>query len=347
VSLTIIRPDDWHCHLRFGAVLADTVRATAGIFNRAIIMPNLYPPIYTIAEAIKYRSAIQEVCASSEFNPLMTLYFNTGITRSLLQEAVQYPWFKAVKLYPAGVTTNSEHGVKNLKDIFYVCELLQEFKVRLLVHGESNENSVDVFEREAHFIEHYLQPLTQNFPDLKIVLEHITTRQAVSFVKNSSDNIAATITPHHLLYNRNDLLGHGLRPHLYCAPVLKTELDRAALVKAATSGDAKFFLGTDSAPHAISKKESSCGCAGIYNSPVAIEAYAQVFELAGELHNLERFASINGAKFYDMPINTDTITLVQEEWVVPEVMRLGDSEVRPMLAGEKIRWQVVKGRRYV
>lgn len=345
MSLTIIRPDDWHCHLRFGEVLKDTVKSTAEIFNRAIVMPNLQPPVTTVAEMNKYRDAILEVSKVTDFWPLMTLYFNLGLNHDVLQEALQYPWFKAVKLYPAGVTTNSEHGVANLEDMFKVCELLQEYNIHLLLHGESNANEIDVFARESHFIEHYLQPLTQNFPDLKIVLEHITTREAVSFVKNAGPNVAATITPHHLMYNRNALLGHGLKPHLYCAPLLKTELDRKELIAAATSGDASFFLGTDSAPHAIGQKESSCGCAGIYNAPVAIEAYAQIFELADQLNNLEKFASINGAKFYGMPVNTDTITLERKAWPVPEVIHLGDNQVKPMMAGEQMHWQVVKGRR--
>ena len=342
-ELTIIRPDDWHCHLRHGDMLVDTVRATAAVFGRAIVMPNLRPPISTPTEAVAYREAILAATSIKEFYPVMTLNFSTALTSELLNEAVQYEWLKAVKLYPAGVTTNSQYGVSDLQDMYAVCELLQENNLILLIHGESNAKEIDVFEREKHFLEHYLQPLIHNFPDLKVVLEHITTREAVHFVKNSGPNVAATITPHHLVYNRNALLGNGLKPHLYCAPLLKTEIDRKALIEAATSGDASFFLGTDSAPHTVQSKESSCGCAGVFNAPVAMSAYAQIFELADRLENLDLFASINGANFYDMPLNKDKITLAVQEWQVPETVSFGSELAKPMFAGETVRWQVVEG----
>ena len=339
-QFTITRPDDWHVHLRDGDVLKDTVRDISRYNGRALIMPNNIPPITDTQMALAYRERIMQVQPSEQFQPLMALYLTDNTTPDEIRKAKKSGVVIAAKLYPAGATTNSDLGVTSTKKIYRVLEAMQEVGMLLLVHGEVTTHNVDVFDREKEFLETILTPIVNNFPDLKIVLEHITTADAVTFVKNANKNVAATITAHHLLYNRNNMLVDGIKPHLYCLPILKRNTHQLALIKAATSGNNKFFLGTDSAPHAKGQKESICGCAGSYTAHAAIELYAEVFDLEGKLDNLEAFASHHGPDFYDMPRNTDTITLIKETWYVSETMPFGSDIVVPIRGGETIAWTV-------
>ena len=341
-TLTILKPDDWHLHVRDGELLRDVVPDTARCFARAIIMPNLKPPVLTTAQALAYRQRILAAIPTGvEFTPLMTLYLTDNTPVAEIVTAKQSGLIHAVKLYPAGATTHSDAGVTDIQRTLTTLEKMAELGMPLLVHGEVTDPHVDVFDREQVFIERVLQPLCERIPQLKIVFEHVTTAEAVAFVTQAPATIAATITPHHLLYNRNAMFRGGIRPHNYCLPVLKREEHREALVRAATSGNPKFFLGTDSAPHAQSAKETACGCAGIYNAPAAIEFYAEAFSTAGKLDKLENFASCFGADFYGLPRNTTTITLQQQNWQVPASQHFGKESIIPMRAGEMVNWQVV------
>ena len=340
--LTLIRPDDWHLHLRDGAMMAAVLPDTARRFARAIVMPNLQPPITTVDLAHAYRDRILAALpADMRFDPLMTLYLTDNMPVSEIAKAKNSGFVQAVKYYPAGATTHSEHGVTDLKRAYSVLAAMEKQDLPLLMHGEVIDPSVDVFDREAVFIDRHLMPLTRDFPGLRMVLEHITTRAAVEFVRQAPDTVAATITAHHLLLNRNALFEGGLQAHHYCLPLLKRETQRAALVAAATSGNPKFFLGTDSAPHPRQAKESACGCAGIYTAHAAIELYAEIFERAGALDRLEAFASFHGPDFYRLPRNRDTLTLEQQSWTVPEELHFGKDTVVPLRAGEMITWRVV------
>ncbi|NQY26479.1 MAG: dihydroorotase [Piscirickettsiaceae bacterium] len=341
-QITLTQPDDWHLHLRDDDALHRTVTDSARYFGRAVIMPNLQPPITTTALAISYRKRIlQARPAGNKFEPLMTLYLTDNTPASEIQRAHDSGIVHAVKLYPAGATTNSDAGVTDINLCADALAAMQRLQMPLLVHGEVTHTDIDVFDREKVFIDQVLNPLTKTYPELKIVFEHITTADAVDFVMNSGANIAATITPHHLLLNRNDLLVGGIHPHNYCLPVLKRNTHQQALIKAATSGDPKFFLGTDSAPHAQDSKESACGCAGIYSSHAAIELYAEAFEAADALDKLEGFASHFGADFYQLPRNSKTITLSKQSWLVPENYDFADKPLIPMRAGEYINWRVI------
>jgi len=340
-QLTLTQPDDWHLHLRDNVALERTVSDTARYFSRAIVMPNLRPPITTTALAIEYRDRILDARpAGNNFMPLMTLYLTDNTSADEVQRAYDSSIIHAFKLYPAGATTNSDAGVTDLRLCAKALSAMQRLQMPLLVHGEVTSPEIDIFDREKVFIKQVLQPLLQKYPTLKVVLEHITTEDAVDFVMNSGASIAATITPHHLLLNRNDLLVGGIHPHNYCLPVLKRNTHQQSLIKAATSGNSKFFLGTDSAPHAQNVKENACGCAGIYSSHAAIELYAEAFEAANALDKLEGFASHFGADFYQLPRNTATITLQKESWLVPKTYPFGDQPLIPMRAGEIIKWKV-------
>jgi dihydroorotase len=340
MEITLIRPDDWHLHLRDGALMQSVLPDTARQFARAIVMPNLRPPVITTGQALQYRERILAALpAGADFQPLMTLYLTDNTTADEIRKARQSGAIHAVKLYPAGATTNSDAGVTDMRKTYPALEEMQRCGIPLLVHGEVTDPAVDVFDREAVFIERVLQPLLRDLPQLRVVFEHITTRDAVQFVSEAPDNIAATITAHHLLYNRNAMFSGGIRPHYYCLPVLKRETHRAALVKAATGGDKQFFLGTDSAPHAQHSKETACGCAGIYTAHAAIELYAEAFEQAGALDKLEAFASFYGADFYRLPRNTRTVTLRKEEWPVPATVGFGEHRLVPLRAGETLKWK--------
>ena len=342
-SLTITRPDDWHLHLRDGAALAAVLPYSAAQFGRAIVMPNLKPPVTTAAQAVAYRdrilAALPEAGPGSDFQPLMTLYL-TDSTAPDEVSAARAAGVVALKLYPAGATTNSDAGVTDIRKTYRTLEAMQREGLLLLVHGEVTDPEVDLFDREAVFIERVMQPLRRDFPELKVVFEHITTLQAAQYVSACDAHTAATITAHHLLFNRNALFVGGLRPHYYCLPVLKRETHREALGKAAASGDPKFFLGTDSAPHAQHTKETACGCAGIYTAHAAIELYAEAFERLGALDKLEGFASFHGADFYRLPRNTATITLLREGWQPPESVAFGEHRLVPLRAGETIAWKM-------
>ncbi|WP_133501629.1 dihydroorotase [Cognatilysobacter terrigena] len=339
--LTITRPDDWHVHLRDGAMLRDVLRDTARQMGRSIVMPNLVPPVVTTDDAAAYRERIRAALpAGASFEPLMTLYLTEGTTPAEIERAKASGFVHGVKLYPAHATTNSSHGVTDLRRCAATLEAMQRVGMPLLVHGEVTDPDVDVFDREAVFIERVLTPLVRDFPQLKIVLEHITTTAAAEFVTDAPSNVGATITVHHLLLNRNAIFAGGLRPHHYCLPVLKRELHRQALVKAAISGNPKFFLGTDSAPHPKHAKESGCGCAGIYTAHAAIELYAEAFDNAGALDRLEGFASFHGADFYGLPRNAGTITLVRGDVAVPETVSVGGHELVPFRAGATVGWRV-------
>ncbi|MBT5783631.1 MAG: dihydroorotase, partial [Candidatus Thioglobus sp.] len=318
-ALQIIRPDDWHLHVRSGEMLKSVIGMTASQMGRAIIMPNLSPPVSNAAQAKQYHQEIMNALpAESNFTPLMVLYLTDNTTPEQVQTAVDGGLVVAAKLYPAGATTNSDSGVTDITNIYPALEKMQQLGVPLLVHGEVTDAAIDIFDREAVFIERILIQVVEDLPDLKIVLEHITTKTAVDFVLSSGNNIAATITPHHLLANRNDMLVGGIKPHYFCLPILKRrDPHQLALLKAATSGNAKFFLGTDSAPHAKEHKESDCGCAGVLNAHCAIELYATVFDSQNAMDKLEGFASFFGADFYNLPRNTDTIVLKKQDWVVP------------------------------
>ena len=340
-QLTITRPDDWHLHLRDGALMRSVLPDTARQFARAIAMPNLKPPVTTTAQAEAYRlRIIAAIPESIAFEPLMTLYLTDNTSPDEIRRAKESGFVHAVKLYPAGATTNSDAGVTDIRRTYLALEAMQRLGMPLLVHGEVTDAAVDVFDREAAFIERVIQPLLKDFPDLRVVFEHITTKDAVEFVMSASGNIAATITAHHLLYNRNAMFAGGIRPHYYCLPVLKRELHREALGRAVTSGSRKFFLGTDSAPHAQYTKEAACGCAGIYTAHAAIELYALAFEQLGALDKLEGFASFHGADYYRLPRNKDTITLRKEDWQIPDSIGFGEHSLVPLMAGETMKWKL-------
>jgi len=340
-QITLTRPDDWHLHLRDGTLMQSVLPDTARQFARAIVMPNLRPPVTTTEQAQAYRGRIiAALPAGAKFEPLMTLYLTDNTGAEEIRKARASGIVHAVKLYPAGATTNSDAGVTDLRKTYAALEEMQRCGMPLLVHGEVTDPAVDVFDREAVFIERVLQPLLKNLPGLRVVFEHITTKDAAQFVASAADNIAATITAHHLLYNRNAMFRGGLRPHLYCLPVLKREIHREALVQAATGGNRKFFLGTDSAPHAQHTKETDCGCAGCYTAHAALEMYAEVFEQAGALDRLEGFASFHGADYYGLPRNTQQITLRTEEWQVPAAVEFGEHRLVPLRAGEKMKWKL-------
>jgi dihydroorotase len=340
--LEITRPDDWHLHLRDGDALASVIGHTAQRFARAIVMPNLKPPVTTVAQAEDYRRRIlASLPAGSRFQPLMTLYLTEDTPVDEIARARDSDSVFAVKYYPAGATTNSQSGVRELSRVYPVIEAMERRGLPLLLHGEVTDPDIDIFDRERVFIERHLLPLQARFPGLRMVLEHITTRDAVEFVRGAPANVAATITAHHLLLNRNALFEGGIRPHNYCAPILKRETHRAALLQAATSGDAHFFLGTDSAPHARETKETACGCAGLYTAHAAIELYAEAFEQAGRLDRLEAFASFHGPDFYRLPRNPGRIALERTPWIVPQDYPLAGSTCRPMRAGESVAWSLV------
>ena len=337
-ELTITRPDDWHLHLRDGDMLKAVLPDTARQFSRAIVMPNLKPPVRTVAEANAYRDRIMAALPDGmNFEPLMTLYLTDNTTPDEIAKAKESGFVKAVKYYPAGATTNSDSGVSDILKVTDALEAMQSVELPLLLHGEVTSAEIDMFDREAVFIDSILKPLIDKMPSLRIVLEHITTKQAAEFVANAPDHIGATLTPQHLLYNRNAMFQGGIRPHYYCLPILKRENHREALVAAATSGNKKFFLGTDSAPHVTGAKEASCGCAGIYSAHAAIEFYAEAFEKANALDKLEAFASHFGPDFYGLPRNTETITLVKEKHTVPAIHPAG---VTPLCANETLGWKM-------
>ena len=341
MELTLTRPDDWHLHVRDGDALAAVVPHTARQFGRAIIMPNLQPPVTTTAQALAYRERVlAAVPDGTSFTPLMTLYLTNQTTAADIVEARASKRVQAVKLYPAGATTHSAAGVTDISKTYAVLETMEEQGLPLLVHAEVTDPQIDVFDREQVFIDRHLLPLTVRFPQLKVVLEHVTTREGIQFVAGAAETVAATLTAHHLLLNRNAMFRGGLQPHTYCLPVLKRELHREALLAAATSGNSKFFLGTDSAPHTRERKESACGCAGIYTAHAALEMYAQAFEDAGALDRLEDFASHFGPDFYGLPRNTDRITLEKQDWQVPDSYPLSGSSVVPLCAGEILHWRV-------
>ena len=338
-TLTIRRPDDWHVHLRDGDMLRAVAPYTARQFARAIVMPNLVPPVTSVESASAYRERIV-AAAGADFTPLMTCYLTDETSPDELARGLAQGVWIAAKLYPAGATTNSASGVTNVRNIRSALGRMEEIGMVLCIHGEVTDPAVDVFDREAVFIDRILEPLTREFPKLKIVLEHITTAEAAQFVESSGPNVAATVTPQHLMINRNALFAGGLRPHAYCLPVAKREKHRLAVRKAATSGSPKFFLGTDSAPHPVGAKESACGCAGIFNAPFALESYATVFEQEGALDKLEAFASENGPCFYGLPLNQGTVTLERAEVQVPERLEVHGIELVPFHAGETLNWKL-------
>lgn len=340
-QLTLTRPDDWHLHLRDDALMQSVLPDTARQFARAIVMPNLRPPVTTTAQALEYRARILAALpAGAVFEPLMTLYLTDVTSAEEIRRAKASGVVHAVKLYPAGATTNSDAGVTDIRKTYAALEEMQRCGMPLLVHGEVTDSHIDVFDREAVFIERVMQPLLKDMPELRVVFEHITTKDAAQFVAEAPANIAATLTPQHLLYNRNAMLVGGIRPHYYCLPVLKRETHRVALVAAATSGSPKFFLGTDSAPHAQHTKENACGCAGCYSAHSAIELYAEAFEAAGALDKLEGFASFYGADYYGLPRNTAKITLRKQDWLVPATVGFGEYRLVPLRAGEAMKWKL-------
>lgn len=340
-QLTLIRPDDWHLHVRDNAALQHTVPATARVMGRAIIMPNLQPPVMNAEQALAYRERIlAAVPAGRQFEPLMVLYLTDNTTPEMIVAAKQTGKIKAVKLYPAGATTNSASGVTDIGKLDAVCAALAEQGMPLLVHGEVTHNHIDIFDREKQFLDTILAPLMARHPKLKVVVEHITTADAVQFVREQGDNVAATLTYQHLAFNRNHMLVGGIRPHFYCLPILKRNTHQQVLQEAAISGSPKFFLGTDSAPHAKGAKEAACGCAGCFTAYAAIELYAEVFEDLGALNKLEAFASFYGPDYYGLPRNTDTITLVKENWQAPGEMAFGKDVIVPLRAGETLRWKL-------
>jgi dihydroorotase len=342
-DLTITRPDDWHVHLRDGAALPDTCADMARYFGRAIVMPNLTPPVTNVALAAAYRERILGAMAElpRQFEPLMVLYLTDQTSVQDIADAAASEFVYAVKLYPAGATTNSDAGVAELEALYPTLAAMEEAGLPLLIHGEVTDTDIDIFDRELVFIERHLKPIVEQFPALKVVLEHITTADAVEFVSACPDNVAATITAHHLLYNRNHMLVGGIRPHYYCLPILKRNIHQQALIAAATSGNRKFFLGTDSAPHSTPNKETACGCAGCYTAHAAIELYAEVFDTANALDKLEAFAGFNGPDFYGLPRNADTITLRRESWALPASRSLGEDSLTPLRGGESAHWKVI------
>jgi len=340
-TLTLKRPDDWHVHLRDGAALAAVVGFTAERFGRAIVMPNLKPAVATAAMARAYRERIVAALPPrASFEPLLTLYLTNATTPQEIDRAQATGFIHGVKLYPAGATTHSDAGVSDITKVYAVLGRMEEIGMPLLVHGETPHPDVDVFDRESHFIDSVLLPLVDRFPGLRVVFEHITTARAVEFVSNARPGVGATITPQHLLHNRNAIFSGGIRPHYYCLPILKRERDRQALLGAATSGNPRFFLGTDSAPHERAAKENACGCAGMFTAHAAIELYAEAFESAGRLDRLEPFASHFGADFYGLPRHDDTITLLKESWVPPRMYDFGDGALVPYRGGEPIAWRL-------
>ncbi|PCI69498.1 MAG: dihydroorotase [Piscirickettsiaceae bacterium] len=339
-QLTITTPDDWHLHLRDGPALQTTVGFTARQFRRAIVMPNLNPPITTVDSAQQYYNRIRSATPTdSNFQPLMTLYLTDSTQVSDVIDASQCDVVYAAKLYPAGATTNSENGVTDISKLSAVLDAMQEHNLPLLVHAEVTDSDIDIFDREQVFIDRHLTSIRKDFPNLKLVLEHATTQQAIDFVL-ANDNTAATLTPQHLLLNRNDLLAGGIRPHNYCLPILKRESHRQALLEAATSGNPKFFLGTDSAPHAINAKESSCGCAGCFSAHAAIELYAEAFDNAGALDKLEAFSSFYGADFYELPRNAAKITLIKDSWQAPNTYPFADQTIVPFRQATPLQWRI-------
>ncbi|MEY3137924.1 MAG: hypothetical protein RL580_1656 [Pseudomonadota bacterium] len=341
--LTLLRPDDWHLHLRDGEALRAVLPHTARQFARAVVMPNLKPPVTTTALAAEYRQRILAARPTgSDFEPLMTLYLTDRTSPEEIDRACDSGFVIGCKLYPAGATTHSDAGVTDISRIDAVLARMAERNLPLQIHGEVTADEIDVFDREREFIERTLRPLVARHPGLRVIFEHITTAAAVGFVQNAREGIAATITPQHLLYNRNEMFRGGIRPHFYCLPVLKTEPDRQALLEAATSGHRRFFLGTDSAPHERHTKEAACGCAGIYSAHAALELYAEAFDRMGRLDRLEAFASLNGPDFYRLPRNTTTVTLRRTNWQVPQAYAFGSGTVVPMRAGETLSWQLVE-----
>lgn len=340
-TLTITRPDDWHVHVRTGAILKTVLPHTARQFARAIIMPNLKPPVTTVEQALLYRDEILDAVPTGvDFTPLMTLYLTASTTEAEIKKAAVSEHIHAFKLYPAGATTHSDSGIADIKAAYPLFAAMDKHQIPLLIHGEVTDEQCDIFDRERVFIDRYLLDIVKHFPGLRVVLEHVTTAEAVQFVESSGNHVAATITPQHLLYNRNALLVGGIRAHYYCLPVLKRERHRLALVKAATSGNPKFFLGTDSAPHLTTLKESSCGCAGCYSAHAALEMYAEVFESAEALERLEGFASFYGADFYRLPRNSSTVTLKKISWDVPSSYVENGVSITPLKASEPVSWKV-------
>ena len=339
-TITIRRPDDWHVHLRDGDMLRGVAPFTARQFARAIVMPNLRQPVTSVALACAYRTRIR-AAVGEDFQPLMTCYLTDEADPAELVRGLEEGVWVAAKLYPANATTNSAFGVTDVRNIYPTLEAMQRSGIVLCVHGEVTDRDIDIFDREAVFIERVLEPLVRDFPDLRIVLEHITTADAADYVAQAGENVAATITPHHLIINRNAMFDGGIRPHAYCLPVAKREAHRRAVRAAAVSGSPKFFLGTDSAPHTVDRKESACGCAGIFNAPYALESYAQIFEEEGVLDRLEGFASEHGPNFYGLPLNEGRVTLVREDVVVPDTIGEGALSVVPFHAGETMRWRLV------
>lgn len=340
-SLTIRRPDDWHLHLRDDAMLRAVLSFTASVFGRAIIMPNLTPPVAIAADAAAYRDRIiAALPAATEFTPLMTAYLTDATDPADLEQGHAEGIFTAAKLYPAGATTNSANGVTDIGKIRDVLACMERISMPLLVHGEVTDPAVDIFDREKVFIDRVLKPTLDEFSNLRVVFEHITTAEGVDFVRGAGENVAATVTPHHLVINRNALFAGGMRPHMFCLPVAKRERHRLALRDAATSGEASFFLGTDSAPHPVSAKETDCGCAGIFNAPSALEVYAQVFDDEGALDRLEAFAALNGPAFYGLPPNDGTVTLVRGDRAADPLLRVGDEQVLPFDTGAPVGWTI-------
>jgi len=341
-KLTISQPDDWHLHVRTGSILRTVIGHSARQFGRAIIMPNLKPPVTTVEQALNYRQEILDALQpNSAFQPLMTLYLTANTPVAEIKKVADAEHVYAFKLYPAGATTNSDAGVADIEAAYPLFAAMEKYGVPLLIHGEVTDAEYDIFDREKIFIDSKLSRLTRQFPTLRIVVEHLTTQEAVQFVEAAAVNVAATITPQHLLYNRNAILAGGIRPHYYCLPILKREHHRQALLKAASSGNPKFFLGTDSAPHLTALKENSCGCAGCYSAHAALELYAEAFEQVGALDKLEGFASFYGADFYGLPRNTSSVTLEKQAWRVPDVYADTDVAITPLRAGEQLQWRVV------
>ncbi len=359
-EITIIRPDDWHVHLRDESIMSAVIEDTAVNFRRAVVMPNLSPPILTVEDALSYKGRLldainflvknnKEIAGQTnnldtlkDFQPLMTIYLTEKISFQELQRVAETQDIIALKYYPSGATTNSQFGVKDLKNCYKIFEFMSRLNITLCIHGEDVNPNVDIFDREKKFIDNHLIPLRKEFPELKIVFEHVSTQEAVEYILESKNNLASTITPQHLIFNRNDLLARGIRPHRYCAPILKTEKDRLALVKAATSGDPRFFIGTDSAPHLIGEKESDCGCAGCYSAPHAISLYLEVFEVEKKVEEFEKFTSLNGPKFYGLPINTKKIKIVKTRWSPKKF--IGDSKfgkIVPLAYGRTLTWKVM------
>lgn len=338
-TVTITRPDDWHVHLRDGLALKNTVNDSATHFKRALVMPNLKPALTSLSSLLEYRNRILEALSiKGSFEPLMTFYLNDHVTAEDLTLSKNHSCIVGAKLYPAGATTNSDEGAHSLQKLYPLLEVMQQLGLVLQIHGEVTEG--DIFEREASFLTQHLQPIIDNFPKLRIVLEHISSKSAVDFITNSPDNVAATITPHHLLYNRNHLLTGGIRPHYYCLPILKHQNDQIALRQAATSGNKKFFAGTDSAPHTQHTKESACGCAGVYSAPFAVAMYTQVFDEMNQLQHLNSFMSYNGANFYQLPINQEQLVITKRPQTIPAELAFGNEIVIPVAAGQILPWSI-------